>query len=338
MADYIDSNLDDPAKYFTTFLWTGDGTSPRSLTGVGFQPDMMWSKIRDVGHEHSLVDDVRGVDNKRLKTNTNAAEDTTNTHGHFDSLDSDGFTVTGASGYYNVNRNNEPYVGWCWKESATSGFDIVGYTGNSTARTISHSLSAVPKVILGKRRSDASNWCMYHASVGNTKALYLNDSTIGATSTTFWNDTDPTSSVFTVGTDAALNGNTDTQIAYLWSEKQGFSKFGSYKGNGNANGAFVYLGFRPAFLLIKRSSATGVDWILHDNKRAGFNVNDDYLAANTDAAEVTGNTYQNLDLLSNGFKMRGSGTGTNTSGETYVYMALAESPFVNSKKIPNNAR
>ena len=275
---YIDSNLNDPAKYFTTFLWTGDGTSPRSLTGVGFQPDMMWSKIKDVGHEHSLVDDVRGVDNKRLKTNTNAAEDTTNTHGHFDSLDSDGFTVTGASGYYNVNRNNEPYVGWCWKESATSGFDIVAYTGNATNRTISHSLSAVPHWIIIKNRestsSSAEHWLVYHKGIGNTHGILLNETAAKSDDATYFQDTDPTSSVFSIGTADRCNKNSEGNISYIWSEKQGFSKFGTYTGNSSTNGPFVYLGFRPSLIIGKVASDTN-DWFMFDNKRSSFNAVDD---------------------------------------------------------------
>ena len=168
--------------------------------------------------------------------------------------------------------------------------------------------------------------------------MLLNQTDAKSDDATYFQDTDPTSSVFSIGTADRCNKNNEDNIAFLWSEKQGYSKFGSYRGSGSTNGPFIHLGFRPAWLLIKRSSAAGVDWILHDNKRAGFNVNDDYLAANTSAVEVTGNTFQNLDLLSNGFKIRGAGTGTNTSGATYVYMAFAESPFVNSKGVPNNAR
>ena len=338
MADYIDSNLDDPAKFFTTFLWTGDGTSPRSLTGVGFQPDMMWSKIKDVGHEHSLVDDVRGVDNKRLKTNTNAAEDTTNTHGHFDSLDSDGFTVTGASGYYNVNRNNEPYVGWCWKESATSGFDIVAYTGNATNRTISHSLSAVPHWIIIKNRestsSSAEHWLVYHKGIGNTHGILLNETAAKSDDATYFQDTDPTSSVFSIGTADRCNKNSEGNISYIWSEKQGFSKFGTYTGNSSTNGPFVYLGFRPSLIIGKVASDTN-DWFMFDNKRSTFNPVDDSIYPNTDAAE---NTNHIIDFLSNGFKIRDSDGTVNSTGNTYIFAAFAESPFVNSKKIPNNAR
>ena len=335
---YIDSNLNDPAKYFTTFLWTGDGTSPRSLTGVGFQANMMWSKIRDVGHEHSIVDDVRGVDNKRLKTDTNAAEDTTNTHGHFDSLDSDGFTVTGASGYYNVNRNTEPYVGWFWKESATAGFDIVSYTGNATAgNTVSHSLSAVPKMIITKGRASTNNWSVYHEATGNGKAILLNLDYAPQDYTSFWNDTTPSSSVFTLG-DGSDTNPSGTMIAYLWSEKQGFSKFGSFEGNNNADGAFVYLGFRPAWLMIKSSGTGGsnYDWVIFDNKRNTFNVSDNTLDANNNGAEVASGRNE-VDFLSNGFKCRSSYADVNSS-TTYIYMAFAESPFVNSNGVPNNAR
>ena len=257
-----------------------------------------------------------------------------------DPTNSNGVTFSDNDGFYN---GDETYVGWFWKESVDAGLDIVTYTGNGTDDTdISHSLSAVPHWIVIKNRDQASgyNWRVYHhknTSAPETDRLNLNDTNATHDDASYWSDEAPTSSVFTLGTDSSLNGNTDAHVAYLWSEKQGYSKFGSYIGNGSSKN-FVHLNFRPAWLLIKRSSASGTDWILHDNKRAGFNVNDDYLAANTSAVEVTGNTYQNLDLLANGFCLRGSGTGTNTSGETYVYMAFAEQPFVNSKGVPANAR
>ena len=333
------TSIDNPELYFQVKTYTGNGTAigsgGQAITLDGdedMQPDLVIIKNRGATGNHIVTDAVRTAP-KMLLTDGNDAE-TNQTEG-LTSFNSDGFTVGSLA---EVNTNTNTYVAWCWKETADAGFDMVLYTGNSTARTISHSLSAIPHWIITKTRSDLNEWGVYHQSTGNTKFLNLNKTDAVGDDSGYWNDTDPTSSVFTVGTGGTTNANTITTIAYLWSEKQGFSKFGSYRGSGSTNGPFIHLGFRPAWLLIKRSSAAGVDWILHDNKRAGFNINDDYLAPNTTAAEVTGNTFQNLDLLSNGFKIRGAGTGTNTSGATYVYMAFAESPFVNSKGVPNNAR
>ena len=331
------TSIDNPELYFQVKTWSGNNSgSGISITldcDEDMSPDFVWVKARAGTHAHVIYDSVRTSPAKYLlQPNTTVAERTAT----IGSFDDDGVTFSDNDGFYN---GNETYVGWFWRETADAGFDIVAYTGNGSAQDISHSLSAVPKMIILKERGGTENWMVYHAantSAPETDYLLLND-TAATADFPVWNDTAPTSSVFSIGTDSSTSTNTDTYITYLWSEKQGYSKFGSYIGNGNNNGTFVYLGFRPAWLLIKRSSASGTDWIIHDNKRAGFNVNDDYLAV-TSAVEVTGNTYQNLDLLANGFKMRGSGTGTNTSGETYVYMAFAEQPFVNSKGAPANAR
>ena len=327
------NGLDNPELYFQCKLYTGDGNDNRAITFDGsenMQPNLTWFKSRSHATWHNVYDSVRGA-NKSLATNANNAEETRSDT--MDSFDSNGFTLGNDTSQspngLNTNASGYTYVAWCWKESATAGFDIVSYTGNATARTISHSLSAVPKVILGKRRSDASNWCMYHESYGNTKSLYLNNNTVGATSTTFWNDTNPTSSVFTVGTDAALNGNTDTQIAYLWSEKQGFSKFGTYVSNNTTDNAFIYTGFKPAFLIAKSTTSTN-NWVMHDNKRNTFNPRSAKLYPDIANSE---DTEADWDFLSNGLKLR-AGAGANT----FIYMAFAEAPFVNSKGVPCNAR
>ena len=328
---YVDENLNDPTKYFTAYLWTGDGNSPRSFTGVGFQANMMWSKLRSAGHEHSVVDTVRGVDNRRLKTDTNAAEDTTNTHGHFDSLDSDGFTVTGASGYWNVNTSGQTYVGWFWKESADAGFDIVSYTGNATNRTISHSLSAVPHWMVVKNRDSAVNWTVYHhknTSAPETDRLLLNTNGATGDSDAEWNDTAPTSSVFSVGTGDSPNKSGDAIIAYLWSEKQGFSKFGSFVSTNTSNNAFIYTGFAPAMVITKSTTSTN-NWVIQDIKRPGHNPAAKlYPDLSNDEDDDN-----DIDFLSNGFKMRGA-LGANT----FVYAAFAEAPFVNSNGVPCNAK
>tara|TARA_R100000322_G_scaffold66435_1_gene41702 strand:- start:816 stop:1823 length:1008 start_codon:yes stop_codon:yes gene_type:complete len=332
------TSIDNPELYMQCKLYSGTGSS-QAITFDGdenMSPDLVWMKCRSHDDNHTLFNTTSGA-TKRIFSNLTQQESTESTS--LTSFDSDGFTL-GSDAL--ANASSRTFVAWAWKESADAGFDILKYEGNATNRTISHSLSAVPHWIIIKNlestSSSAEHWLVYHKSIGNTHGLLLNQTDAKSDDATYFQDTDPTSSVFSIGTADRCNKNNEDNIAFLWSEKQGYSKFGSYRGSGSTNGPFIHLGFRPAWLLIKRSSAAGVDWILHDNKRAGFNVNDDYLAANTSAVEVTGNTFQNLDLLSNGFKIRGAGTGTNTSGATYVYMAFAESPFVNSKGVPNNAR
>ena len=341
MAAY--TTIDNPELYFQCDTYTGNGSNNHAQTFDGdenMQPNMVWIKGRNVAENHHIFDSVRGA-NKRLIANDTSVEfdDSSN----LQSFDSDGYTLGTADG---INKNTSLFVAWAWKESATSGFDIVSYTGNATARTISHSLSAVPKVILGKRRSTTSNWCMYHGNYGNTKALYLNNNTVGATSTTFWNDTDPTSSVFTVGTDAALNGNTDTQIAYLFSEKQGFSKFGEYTGNGNADGPFVYLGFQPAVVFTKRTDSSG-NWNVFDNRRTGAtkgatvgkaNPMEQLLHPDLNNSEVNvSDGGHSIDGLATGFKIKSSSAISNTSGGDYIYMAFSNAPLTNSNGVPCNA-
>ena len=242
---------------------------------------------------------------------------------------------------YQTNASGVSYVAWNWKESATAGFDIVGYTGTGSAKTEAHSLSAVPHLMIVKSRDGAYSWAVYHhknTSAPEDDVLFLDQNVATDSSPVQWNDTAPTSSVFSLGTGNAVNRNTDAYIAYLWSEKQGFSKFGSYTGNGNADGPFVYLGFKPSFLMTKRTDSTG-NWFMFDNKRSTFNeIDGDYLEADLPSAEVTTSTAVDLDFLSNGFKIRNTSSSYNASGGTYIYMAFAEQPFVNSNGVPNNAR
>ena len=349
------TTIDLPTDYFNTVLWTGDGTSPKSFTGVGFQADMMWSKIRTDNHQHNIVDTVRGVDQRLLVPNSSNAEDTTCTHGHFDSLDSDGFTITGAGGYWNVNTNAENYVGWFWKgggtassntdgsitssvsANTTAGFSIVSYTGTGSNATVGHGLGSAPDMYIIKRRSATEHWQVYHS--GNTSAPqtdYLQLSTTEATvdDVVRWNDTAPTSSVFSLGTHASVNGSSDTYIAYCFHNVKGYLKCGSYKGNGNANdGTFVYTGFAPAWVMIKRTDSTS-QWCIIDNKRPGYNIAVNTLFANLSDQEATD---LGVNLLSNGFK-EDTTNNLGASGGTYIYMAFAESPFVNSKGVPNNAK
>ena len=322
------TTIDNPELYFQTVLYGGNN-STQSITLGGdedMQPDLVWIKARSDAGEHTVYDSVRGA-TKRLDTADNGAEDTV-TNG-VTAFNSDGFSL-GAGG----NENSATtIVAWCWKESATAGFDIVSYTGNSTNRTIAHSLSAVPHMMIVKTRSDANEWGVYHQSIGNTKFLNMNKNDAIGDDAGYWNDTTPTSSVFTVGTGGTTNANTITTIAYLFAPIQGYSKFGSYKGNADNDGAFVYVGFRPAFVLLKNSTG-GNGWEMRDNKRPGYNYNTGTLAPSSSDAETTG---EGIDIFSNGFKLRASGNGQN-GDNTYMYMAFAEAPFVNSNGVPCNAR
>ena len=339
------TEIDDSGLYFNTIIWTGaSDTAGRAFTGVGFEPDLVWQKIRNDTYNHKLLDSVRGAGNdKELLADTNGLEGASSaeTYGYLSSFDADGFTTTagtsGSAGNLHWNQNNNLFVAWNWKESATSGFDIVTATGTGSARNISHSLSAVPHWIISKEKSGSVNdWTIYHhqnTSAPETDNLILNETNATA-DVTAWNDTVPTSSVFSVGTTSTTNRTDSTYVYYLSSEKQGFSKFGSYTGNGNADGAFIYLGFKPAWFLCKNTQDTGDNWILHDNTRDPFNVTDAGTAPNTSAVEFTD---VDMDFLSNGVKMRNN-TGRANSAKTFVYMAFAESPFVNSNGVPTNAR
>ena len=329
------TTIDNPELYFQAKLHTGNATN-RSITLDGsedMQPDFVWIKQRSGSNNHEWFDAVRGA-TKRIYSDVTNAEDTGATT--LTSFDSDGFSL----GTGNPNNDGGTYVSWCWKESATAGFDIVSYTGNGSNRTISHSLSAVPKWMIHKSRDNSSyNWGVYHHKLSPSDERNLNLNTNGAANVdsggVYYNSTDPTSSVFSVGTNVGYNKSSDDYIAYLWSEKQGFSKFGSYTGNGNANGATVWCGFSPAFVLIK-STASGV-WRLWDNKRDSINPNTANFQTNAADAEYDHSSVA-IDFLSSGFKARSTDSSYNGSGTTYVFMAFAEQPFVNSNGVPANAR
>jgi len=327
------TTIDDPTLYFSSTIWTGNGSDDRNIVidGTGMQPDFLWIKSRNDTDNHRLVDSVRGA-TKHLESDGNGAEQT--------SSNVKAFTSTGVtlSNNGSVNANSELYVGWSWKESATAGFDIVTYTGNQTARTISHNLGAVPKMMIVKTRSTTGNWGVYHVGLGTAnKRLELDGNAAEDTGTSVWNDTDPTSSVFSVGNnDRITNGNGMTYVAYLFADVKGYSKFGSYTGNGNADGPFVYLGFKPRFVMTKRTDNTS-DWVLMDSKRNPSNVMDTDLFANGTDEDTTASNYS-VDFLSNGWKFRGTSGGKNASGGTYIFMAFAEQPFVTSTGVPATAR
>ena len=334
MAAY--TTIDNPELFFQCKLYTGTGSEiAATLDGdENMQPDLVWIKARTDTESHKIYDSVRGA-TKHIESDTTDAE-ATEAQG-LKSFDSDGFTI---GTYSSINASSShTYVAWCWKESATAGFDIVAYTGSGSAHTISHSLSAVPSVVILKGRSFGDGWGQYHKTSGNPAILAFDGDVADRYSSKwgpFFNSTAPTSSVFSVGTDTAINTSSKTHIAYLFAEKQGFSKFGSYKGNGNADGPFVYTGFRPAMVIIRNSSATG-NWEIFDTKRSTYNLMHATLYADTNSAEYTG-TGNQIDVLSNGFKVRNEDTNTNDNGETTVFMAFAEAPFVNSNGVPATAR
>lgn len=331
-----------PADYFNTVLYTGNGTG-QSITGVGFQPNWTWIKGRSNADYHYLVDSVRGYTERLFSNLTDGASVEAATVA---SSDSDGFTVGGDAG---VNRNLSTYVAWNWKANGSgstiaagsidgtnptiasqvsanteSGFSIVSYTGDGGASaTIGHGLTSAPDILVVKNRDNANAWRVYHSALGNTKYLTLNATDAAGTASSLWNNTSPTSSVFTIGTDNDVN-NTNNYIAYCFSDVEGFSKFGSYTGNGNADGPFVYTGFEVKWVMYKRTDSSG-DWSILDTERSTYNVADDYLYPHSSAAEASG-AYQ-TDFLSNGFKLRGTNTQNNASGGTYIYMAFAENPF-----------
>lgn len=323
-------SIKKPSSYMDVLTYTGDGNATKTITGLGFNPDLVWIKNRNNANPHAWFDSVRGV-NKFLSSNYTTAEENPGLFGYVSAFNSDGFTLTtyGPSGYGYVNGVSNTYVAWCWDESATPGFDIVTYTGNNTNRTIAHSLGVAPSMMIVKNRTSAANgWIVYHQFANASPAtggLRLNLTDAFITYSLYWNNTAPTSSVFTVGAESQVNGNTDQMVAYLWSEVAGFSKFGSYTGNGSSDGPFVYCGFRPRWVMLKKSSAAGDNWFILDAARDSFNVAALELCPNANNVELTLN-YSDMDLTSNGFKIRSSDTQSNASGATFIFAAFAESP------------
>ena len=317
-----DPTIKKPNQYMDATTYTGNGTN-QSITNVGgFQPDLVWVKVRNQAYSHNLTDSVRGAP-KALWTDQTTAEGAT---AGIVAFNSNGFQVNGSLGELGTNANN--YVGWQWKKGATPGFDIVTYTGNGTSQNISHSLGVAPKMMIIKSRSQAVNWLAWHASLTTPATAYLLLNLTDAqsnTPTTVWNSTVPTSTVFSVGSNTSVNNNASTYVAYLFSEIAGFSKFGGYTGNGSADGPFMYCGFRPKYVMQKRTDTAGYEWELFDTARNPYNITDLSLAANSSRAEVSGGTP--YDLTSNGFKVRSTSGSYNANGATYIYAAFAENPF-----------
>ena len=324
--------------HFNTKLYTGDGSSTQAITGVGFQPDLTWIKCRSTGHDHYSFDAVR-TNKKGLEPSDTSAERTPT----LGSFDTDGFTFASTDGFYNAN--GDTYVSWNWKANGagssntdgsitstvsantTAGFSIVKYTGTGATGTIGHGLGAKPNVIIQKRLDGATAWTVYHDKFDanpSHKYLYLDKSDALADYNLHWNDTEPTSSVITLGSDSSVNGNGNPNIIYAFTEKTGYSKFGSYTGNGSeSNAPFCYTGFKPTFTLLKNASLSSTDWQINDGVRNTYNPVNSRLSANTNSVENSSG-YRFGDYLSNGFKIREDDQTWNRNGDTYIYMAFAE--------------
>ena len=350
------TDIDKPSDYFNTVLYTGTGSgaSNRQITGVGFQPNFTWVKTRGSSQEHVLVDSIRGA-TKALDSTADGAEETNNTR--IGAFISDGFQLGSGSVQNRVNHNATTITSWNWlagtsftndasstsigtidstgSASDVSGFSIVSFTGTGSNGTIKHGLSTAPSMVIIKRRDSANDWRVGSDVLTNfVKHINLNTTAAESDLAAAFNSTGPTTSVFSVGTSVSVNASSGTHIAYCFAEKQGYLKTGKWTGNGNANGPFSYTGFKPAFILIKRTDVAK-NWYINDNLRLGYNVNNPYISPNLTAAETGGTE---IDILSNGFKIRAGGTGHNQSGGTYIYMAIAENPFVTSTGVPATAR
>jgi hypothetical protein len=349
------TTIDNPELYFQTKTYSGS-SSDVTVTFDGsedMQPDLVWLKKTSGSGDHLIYDSVRGT-NKRLQPNATDAEvDRSSDNDELKSFNSDGWTLGTFNS--NVTGAGSTNVSWNWKAgttsgittngsttitpagysfSATSGVSIVKYAGNgTTGAKYPHGLGVTPKMVIVKNLGTTDWWNVHHTSLGNNSEMYLNttDAAPGSTG----NGTTPDSvNIDLEGTGTAHNGSSNNYIAYVFADVQGYSKFGSYTGNGNADGTFVYTGFRPAWVITKRTDTTS-DWYLSDNKRNGYNGSNEVLYANESDAEKT---VDRIDILSNGFKLRSTGSGVNASGGTFVYMAFAEAPFVNSNGVPCNAR
>ena len=349
------TTIDDPSAHFQAEAYTGDGGSARAVTFSGnsdLQPDWVWIKNRGTTNEHLIFDSVRGVQ-VALNSNDKTTNDTISNS--LTAFNSDGFTIAGNT---SCNANNNTYASWNWKagtaasgntsgsgtaktfsssSSSTAGFSIVTYVGNGTANhAIPHGCGAAPTMIIVKTTTKSNQaWPVDNRQVNGI--MYLDETGAAGSygDSSPFTSVAPTSSVFSVGSPGNTNYNDDTYIAYCFAEVKGYSKFGSYKGNGNANGTFVYTGFKPALVIVKKYDSETQDWFLMDNKRNGFNGQNYNIESNTNQAEQSNS---DIDILSNGFKTRSTGNGHNTDDHGYIFMAFAEQPFVTSTGIPATAR
>jgi len=355
------TDIDDPTIYFANTIWTGNATNDRDIViaGTGMQPDLFWVKGRSNTEYHFLFDTVRGT-NIALNSNANAAESSQAYMLRDPFFNSDGVNVGTDAG---INANSQTYIAWSWNTgtsftndaSSTSigsidsagsvntdaAFSIITYTGTGTAGTIAHGLGKLPKMIIAKQRNSTANWSVYfldtsiaYNNVRNYLELDTNIASTGDSGARWGAYGNYSTTTFGVGTNADTNADGSTYIAYAFSDIQGYSKIGKWVGNGNVDGAFVYTGFRPAFVMYKNTSQTD-DWFISDNKRLGYNPNNNYLRPSLNNGD---NATQRINLFSNGFKLTTTDKGANESGDVYIYMAFAAAPFVTSTGIPTTAR
>jgi len=355
------NGLDNPELYFQIKTYTGDGESSRAVTLDGdedMQVNLIWIKERSSTSQPQLADTVRGYDKRLQPDSSDAEDDDSSPFYDFKSLDSNGWTMGNGGA---INEDTQTYVAWCWKASGstasntngtnitstvdantTSGFSIVSWTGdNSGSSTVGHGLGKTAEFVVIKNRADSANWQVKHKnnSANASQSLDVNDaesSRAGSTNGGIADLSGTTTFGFIAGSAGvpAANGDSDAMIAYVWNSVQGYSKFGTYTGNNNADGTFLYLGFRPAYLMVKKIDGTD-NWTILDKGRSPFNPVDDQLYADLNAAEADANV---CDFLSNGVKFRGNGGSYNGNGNDYIYMAFAEQPFVNSEGVPCNAK
>ena len=347
------TTIDDPSAHFQIATWTGNTSAPRSITNDGnsdLQPDLVWGKNRTTaGTDHELYDSNRGTGTSyNLKPSSTAVEGTGTTYGQLTSFDTDGFTVNaGGTNDDFWNENGSEFVAWQWKAnggttssntdgSITStvqantdaGFSIVTFTGTGSTATVGHGLGAIPAMIIQKNRDSTANWSVkHHKTTNNYDFLNLNLTSTSTANDSIWTQTDPTTSVFSIGTATAINQSGQKQVCYCFAEKQGYSKFGTYIGNGNSDGPFIYTGFKPAFVIVKNTDAT-TSWRM--NGPDGVFLSADSSAAVYDSAPGP------IDRVSNGFKIRG-GDDLRASGGNFIYMAWAKNPFVTSTGVPTTA-
>jgi hypothetical protein len=331
--------IPDGRTVMAATLWTGDGANPRTITntvnGVSLQPDLVWVKARSNAYDHTLYDSIRGATNYLISNSTAAEGSAANT---LQAFNSNGFQVGGSN---STNSGSVTYVGWQWKANGAAvtntagsitsqvsantaaGFSVVTYTGTGANATVGHGLGVAPKWIIVRNRN-GGDWKVYTETTGNTTQGFLNDTlAFQGSSPTLWNSTSPTSTVFSIGTNAGVNQSSAPIVAYCWAAVPGYSAFGSYTGNGSTDGPFVYLGFRPRWVMWKRTDSTS-SWTIYDTTRSTYNAVGVYLVPDSSGVEGTYNAY---DLNSNGIKIRGTDSSINASGGTYIYMAFAENPF-----------
>ena len=352
----------NPREYFDVTLWTGNSSSPRTITqGGDFTPDLIWIKKRSHNTHHYAYDSVRGFgSNKELvPSGTYQEGDTSNhntpAHGYVSGAGSGSFTLgAGSSNNLYNNGSGETYVAWTWnaggstvsntdgsitssvRANPTAGFSIVSYTGSGSNATVGHGLETAPAMVILKGRNFADNWRIYHKDLHATEPedyyimLESSNGRSGDQNTSFMNSTQPTSTVFSLGTDSAINGSNRTMIAYCWSEVEGFSKFGTYEGIGNADGPSITLGFEPSLILTKNSDTGGTnyDWCIYDNARSTSNPRNEFLCPNLSYQENyrgdnTADNARDVDFLSNGFKIQNNSSPMNKNGDTILYAAFA---------------